>query len=220
MSGSTVLDEFRKDIAVTESEARHILAGFLFFGAAVFRRTGQLSGGERMRLQLAKLMHQDLNLLILDEPTNHLDIDSREVLEEALENFKGSILAVSHDRYLLNRLFDQTYWIEDQRLHYFPGRYSWARAKLKEMRALQAASNLEGKTRSSEKEAGSNKPLSTEDIAGSLENRLQKVEAEMNRLSEVMEKEESCERLMELYNQQQLLEAEQEQIFAELEKLS
>ncbi|MGQ0515210.1 ATP-binding cassette domain-containing protein [Bacillus sp. D-CC] len=80
---------------VTEGEARHILAKFLFYGPAVFKKVTQLSGGEKMRLRLAQLMYQDINFLILDEPTNHLDIESREVLEEALEQYNGTILAVS-----------------------------------------------------------------------------------------------------------------------------
>src|SRR5690606_11227401 len=88
-----------------------------------------LSGGERMRLRLAQLMHRDVNALILDEPTNHLDIDSREVLEEALRDFRGTILAVSHDRYFLNQLFAPVYWLENGTLTRFEGNYDEARRK-------------------------------------------------------------------------------------------
>ena len=76
-----------------------------------------------MRLRLAQLMHQDINLLILDEPTNHLDIESREVLEDALGDFDGTILAVSHDRYFLNKLFPKTVWLEQGQLTTFEGSY-------------------------------------------------------------------------------------------------
>ncbi|PFB24554.1 ribosomal protection-like ABC-F family protein [Bacillus cereus] len=129
---SNVLEAFREYVAVTEGEARHILAKFLFYGPAVFKKVTQLSGGEKMRLRLAQLMYQDINFLILDEPTNHLDIESREVLEEALEQYNGTILAVSHDRYFLNKLFEKTYWIDEHKLFEFAGNYVWARQKWEE----------------------------------------------------------------------------------------
>lgn len=129
---SNVLEAFREYVAVTEGEARHILAKFLFYGPAVFKKVTQLSGGEKMRLRLAQLMYQDINFLILDEPTNHLDIESREVLEEALEQYNGTILAVSHDRYFLNKLFEKTYWIDERKLFEFAGNYAWARQKWEE----------------------------------------------------------------------------------------
>ncbi|GAA0419906.1 ATP-binding cassette domain-containing protein [Virgibacillus sp. AGTR] len=130
MDGSrSVLEEFRDQVPVTEGEARGILARFLFFGPSVFRKVKQLSGGEKMRLRLAELVYQNHNLLILDEPTNHLDIESKEVLEEALEQFDGTIIAVSHDRYFLDRLFPVTYLIDQERLSRYEGNYTFARRK-------------------------------------------------------------------------------------------
>ncbi|MCY1691865.1 ATP-binding cassette domain-containing protein [Exiguobacterium sp. SL14] len=91
-----------------------------------------LSGGERVRLQLAVLVHSSINVLILDEPTNHLDIESRETLEEALENFSGTLIAVSHDRYFLNRLFPQILWLENGLTRYH-GTYTYAQKKRTEL---------------------------------------------------------------------------------------
>ena len=130
-----LIDVFREEVSMFEGEARHVLARFMFYGPDVFKRVGDLSGGERMRLRLAQLMHQDVNLLMLDEPTNHLDIDSREVLEEALEDFQGTILAVSHDRYFLNKLFPRTAWLDDGELTTFEGSYEWARGKWDELQS-------------------------------------------------------------------------------------
>ncbi|MEN1968475.1 ABC-F type ribosomal protection protein [Lentibacillus sp. N15] len=127
----TIVDEFRDQVQVTEGEARGILAKFLFYGKTVFQKVSSLSGGEQMRLRLAQLVHQKHNLLILDEPTNHLDIESKEVLEEALEQFDGTIIAVSHDRYFLDRLFPITYWLSDKRLTRYEGNYTFAREKRK-----------------------------------------------------------------------------------------
>lgn len=125
----SIVDEFRDQVHVTEGVARGILAKFMFYGKTVFQKVNSLSGGEKMRLRLAQLVHQNHNLLILDEPTNHLDIESKEVLEEALEQFNGTIIAVSHDRYFLDKIFPVTYWLADGKLVKYEGNYSFARKK-------------------------------------------------------------------------------------------
>ena len=126
----TIIEEFREAIAVSEYDARPMLAKFLFFDNMVFQPVRQLSGGERMRLRLAQLMHQNHNLLVLDEPTNHLDLEAKEVMEEALSEFPGTIIAVSHDRYFLDKLFPVTYWLKNERVERFDGNYSTAREKV------------------------------------------------------------------------------------------
>ena len=126
----TIIEEFRDVVAVSEYEARPLLAKFLFFGNMVFQPVRQLSGGERMRLRLAQLMHQHHNLLILDEPTNHLDLEAKEVMEEALSEFPGTLIAVSHDRYFLDKMFPVTYWLKNNTLERFEGNYSAAREKV------------------------------------------------------------------------------------------
>lgn len=126
-----LIDAFREELSLPESEARTILAGFMFYGHDVFKRVCDLSGGEKMRLRLAQLMHENCNVLILDEPTNHLDIESREVLEETLEKFNGTILAISHDRYFLQKIFSKVVWIENQCVTVHDGPYNWAYEKQK-----------------------------------------------------------------------------------------
>lgn len=124
-----LIDAFRESVSVSEAEARHILAQFLFYGYDVFKKVKDLSGGEKMRLRLAQLMHEDINLLLLDEPTNHLDIEAREVLEDTLESFEGTIIGVSHDRYFLQKIFTKVAWIEHEMIQVFEGDYEWARQK-------------------------------------------------------------------------------------------
>lgn len=97
---------------MSEAEARHILADFMFYGKDVFKKVGDLSGGEKIRLRWAQIVHTDYNLLILDEPTNHLDIEAKEIIEDALLNYEGSIITVSHDIYFLNKLFNTTYLLK------------------------------------------------------------------------------------------------------------
>lgn len=100
----TVLECFREDIYILEGQAREYLAKYMFYGNHVFTKVKHLSGGERIRLMLAKILFEKVNLLILDEPTNHLDITSIEELEETLEEFDGTVLFISHDRYLINKI--------------------------------------------------------------------------------------------------------------------
>ncbi|WP_085505067.1 ribosomal protection-like ABC-F family protein [Thalassobacillus devorans] len=132
-----VIDYFRNEVIVTEGEARQILAKFMFYGCNVFNKVKQLSGGERMRLKLAVFMYQGINLLLLDEPTNHLDVDSQEVLEEALIEFSGTVLGVSHDRYFLNQCFSETAYLLDGRLYRYPGNYQETQQKWKELQAAE-----------------------------------------------------------------------------------
>ncbi|MDN4523743.1 ribosomal protection-like ABC-F family protein [Fictibacillus fluitans] len=123
----TVLSAFRDAVAVDDGTARHLLAKFLFYGQDVFKKVKDLSGGENTRLRFAQLVHQDVNFLLLDEPTNHLDIDSREVLEDAIEEYAGTVAAVSHDRYFLNKLFNRVAWLNDGKIDEYLGTYDQAR---------------------------------------------------------------------------------------------
>ena len=110
---ATVLDTLRAEIGVPEEKARGILARFQFVSADVMKKVGTLSGGEKSRLKLCLMMQTNINFLLLDEPTNHLDIASREWLENALSDFAGTMLFVSHDRYFLNRFADKVWSMEN-----------------------------------------------------------------------------------------------------------
>lgn len=120
----TVLDEILEVHNLPLEKARGFLGRFLFSGDDVFKPVGDLSGGERSRLALAKLTLEGANFLLLDEPTNHLDIASQEILEEVLADFNGTVLLVSHDRYLINALATQVWIIEDGELRIYDGNYS------------------------------------------------------------------------------------------------
>lgn len=195
-----LIDVFRSEVKVIEGEARHILAKFMFYGPDVFKRVGDLSGGERMRLRLAQLMHQDINFLILDEPTNHLDIDSREVLEDSMEDFQGTILAVSHDRYFLNKLFPKTAWLENGQLTTFEGPYEWAREKWEELQSKQAPVALKGIKE--QLKPNYSKPILEEPIEG----KIAVVESEIHLLVKQIEEEsdwDNYERLVEMKKQKE-----------------
>ncbi|GAE32886.1 ribosomal protection-like ABC-F family protein [Halalkalibacter hemicellulosilyticus] len=211
----TVIEAFRDVVKVTEGEARHILARFMFYGYTVFQKVSQLSGGERMRLRLAQLMYQDINLLILDEPTNHLDIESREVLEESLEDFKGSLLTVSHDRYFLNKLFGKIYWIEEKKVHCFLGNYTWANEKMTTLREdkVQFKTVKKKEIPSQQNELIKNKRTDNE----KLEKDLVTLEERIAELDKKLLEVEELELLQQLYKEREDLEQEWEKLCDQLE---
>ncbi|MBU7319999.1 ABC-F family ATP-binding cassette domain-containing protein [Paenibacillus oleatilyticus] len=127
----SVLDYFRSEAGLEEGEARGILAKYLFYGPDVFKSVNLLSGGEWTRLRLALLVLRKPNLLLLDEPTNHLDIASREALEEALETFPGTVLAISHDRYFINRLAGCIWELDHGRITVYLGNFDEYQEKRK-----------------------------------------------------------------------------------------
>ncbi|MBF7156325.1 MULTISPECIES: ribosomal protection-like ABC-F family protein [Bacillus] len=213
---SNVLEAFRECVAVTEGEARHILAKFLFYGPAVFKKVTQLSGGEKMRLRLAQLMYQDINFLILDEPTNHLDIESREVLEEALEQYNGTILAVSHDRYFLNKLFEKTYWIDERKLFEFAGNYAWARQKWEEKLEKQVVKQQRQGRKSIETAPVKKKKV--KDIE-EIETELMRVEEDIYTLDHKMEHVVDVEMLEQLYEEKAKKELLRAELYNELENI-
>ena len=112
-----------------EDQAVAFLGSFLFPYDMAKKRVGDLSGGERSRLQMAKIMLSEANLLLLDEPTNNLDLPSCEVLERALDEFQGTVLVVSHDRYFLDRVVGRIVELEDGTVTEYPGDYTYYREK-------------------------------------------------------------------------------------------
>lgn len=119
----TILEFFLDGNSFTETQARTRLAKYGFRGESVFKKIASLSGGEKVRLLLIKLIQKDINFLILDEPTNHIDVDTRELLEEALIEYSGTVLFVSHDRYFINKLADRVVNIEDYKIKSYSGNY-------------------------------------------------------------------------------------------------
>ncbi|PLR65579.1 MULTISPECIES: ABC-F family ATP-binding cassette domain-containing protein [Bacillaceae] len=136
-SNKRVLDELWDEYPLLpEKEIRTVLGNFLFSGDDVLKNVSTLSGGQKARLALAKLMLQKANLLILDEPTNHLDLDSKEVLENALIDYPGTILFVSHDRYFINRIATKVYELSSGGIYEFLGDYDYYQTKKAEQLEL------------------------------------------------------------------------------------
>ena len=120
----TIYDTVRKYYIGEEYKLRALLTKFLFYDDDIYKKVKTLSGGEKVRLKLLELIEQKNNFLILDEPTNHIDIDTRELLEEALNEFNGTILFVSHDRYFIDKVAKSIYLINDHKLIKHIGNYS------------------------------------------------------------------------------------------------
>ncbi|HHY91088.1 MAG TPA: ABC-F type ribosomal protection protein [Clostridiales bacterium] len=134
---STVLEEiWSQNIHMTQTQVRTLLGSFLFQGDDVFKKVSELSGGEKSRLALLKLILSRANFLILDEPTNHLDMVSKEILEDALLRYEGTVLTVSHDRYFLNKFTDKTLVLSSEGLETYLGNYQYYEEKKQELEEI------------------------------------------------------------------------------------
>ena len=131
---NTIFDEIRDTFPMlTNFEIRSYLAKFMFYDTDVFREISELSGGERARISLLKLMISDCNFILMDEPTNHLDIDSKEILEDAILDFEGTCLIISHDRYFLNKIATKILDMKKDGMDLYLGNYDYYQEKLREM---------------------------------------------------------------------------------------
>jgi len=205
----SIVECFREDIEILEGKAREYLSKFMFFGEMVYRKVKNLSGGEKSRLMLAKLLYEEVNLLILDEPTNHLDIDSIETLEETLINFKGTILFISHDRYFINKISTRVVSLENKGFVSYEGNYEYYKEKKIQLLAERSKANLVDRTISPQvkknkpvivksedekanKKAQEKKGQLEEDIA-TLELQIKSIEEEMFLIEYDYEKLNECE---------------------------
>ncbi|MGD6845278.1 ABC-F family ATP-binding cassette domain-containing protein [Bacillus infantis] len=194
-SNKRVLNELWDDYPLhNEKEIRTVLGNFLFSGDDVLKPVSALSGGEKARLALSKLMMQKANFLILDEPTNHLDLDSKEILENALIDFPGTILFVSHDRYFINRIASKVLELENSGATEFLGDYDYYVDKKQEQAELLAL-----ETTKEEKAA----PVKTDKQSYMQDKETKKLERQkMRRLEEIEAQIEQLESSIENYEQQ------------------
>lgn len=230
---NTVLDELWNDFSTTpEVEIRNRLGAFLFSGDDVKKSVSMLSGGERARLLLAKLSMQNNNFLILDEPTNHLDIDSKEVLEDALIDFDGTLLFVSHDRYFINRVATKVLEISEEGSTLYLGDYDYyleKKAELEELARLKAEEAQEKITVVVEKapandyqaQKANQKELRklTRRIT-EIENQLEEIEAREEELNQAMLATNEASELIDLQKELDELTEQQENLVLEWEELS
>lgn len=150
---NTIIDEIWEDNKhLTQTDLRSMLGSFLFEGEEVFKKISTLSGGERARVAILKLILSNANLLLLDEPTNHLDIDSKEVLEEALSGYTGTIFTISHDRYFLNTVVDKVLVLDENGITEYLGNYDYYLEKKKQLQEMNNVEVIEEKTKTQLKE--------------------------------------------------------------------
>ena len=157
-----IINEIVYQYDVTLNEARDLLAQVLFFGEDVEKRIGDLSGGEKARVALLKIILEEPILLIMDEPTNHLDIASKEIVEQFLDEFPGTVFMVSHDRYLLDAVCTRTIVLEDQKFMAYLGNYSYYKQKRAELeriaREKQEEAEEKAKKQNRQQKAAPDKP--------------------------------------------------------------
>jgi ATP-binding cassette subfamily F protein 3 len=210
----TILEYFQGIHNVPELHARNELAKVLFIKDDVYKKIGSLSGGEKSRLKLCSLLFSQVNLLMLDEPTNHLDIDSREILEEVLEEFEGTILFVSHDRYFISRLANRIGEIKDGKIRYYEGNYNYYRERKEKenINTYKTAADICNKVKKTQRE----KEKSSKNLGKRLANELAELELSIteleNKLNDIGDEMQlhatDAGKLLELFNMQKDLQAE------------
>ena len=226
---NTVLDELWNDFKLTpEVEIRNRLGAFLFSGDDVKKSVGMLSGGEKARLLLAKLSMENNNFLILDEPTNHLDIDSKEVLENALIDFDGTLLFVSHDRYFINRVATHVLELSENGSTLYLGDYDYyveKKAEVEMTQAEEASTSNQAKEPSPVNDYQAQKESQKEvrklmRQIESLEAEIEELESQSQAISEQMLETNDAEKLMELQAELDKISHRQEEAMIEWEELS
>ena len=226
---NTVLDELWNDFKLTpEVEIRNRLGAFLFSGDDVKKSVGMLSGGEKARLLLAKLSMENNNFLILDEPTNHLDIDSKEVLENALIDFDGTLLFVSHDRYFINRVATHVLELSENGSTLYLGDYDYYVEKKAEIEVSQiedASTSNQAKEASPANDYQAQKESQKEARKlmrqiESLEAEIEELETQSQAISEKMLETNDAEKLMEFQTELDKISHRQEEAMLEWEELS
>ncbi|HET8201876.1 TPA: ABC-F family ATP-binding cassette domain-containing protein [Streptococcus pneumoniae] len=226
---NTVLDELWNDFKLTpEVEIRNRLGAFLFSGDDVKKSVGMLSGGEKARLLLAKLSMENNNLLILDEPTNHLDIDSKEVLENALIDFDGTLLFVSHDRYFINRVATHVLELSENGSTLYLGDYDYyveKKATAEMSQTEEASTSNQAKEASPVNDYQAQKESQKEvrklmRQIESLEAKIEELESQSQAISEQMLETNDADKLMELQAELDKISHRQEEAMLEWEELS
>ena len=222
----SLVDTMLYDLDCTAQAARDRLASFKFRGEDVFKPVSALSGGEQSRLRLCMLMDSKINLLILDEPTNHLDIQSREWIEEAVEEYEGNLLFVSHDRYFIDRFATRIWMLEDGKITDFKGTYQeYLAAKEKGRLSVGnsapdvPSSKDQGRPSPPKKRPGGTKNLEKE--VNAAERAVASAEERMYDLEQAIQ-EASADylKLQELYQQREALEDELAHLYAQWERLA
>ncbi|MBQ6948542.1 MAG: ABC-F family ATP-binding cassette domain-containing protein, partial [Firmicutes bacterium] len=215
-NSNTVLDELHNTYRLyTETELRSLLGRFLFRGEDVFKYVGDLSGGEKARLSLLKIMMSGANCLLMDEPTNHLDIASKEIFEDALLEFPGTLFVISHDRYFLNKISTKIVELSDSGLTHYAGGYDYylekkeslgsGKSYLNEMAQSSTSSASAGKSGAaavSEKEQRAMERQAQKDLQAQrrrLERQMTKAEEDIARLEETIAELEGLLCLEEVY---------------------
>ena len=220
---NTVFDEISNTFPnLTTTQIRNILGSFLFSGDEVFKKIKVLSGGEKGRLQLCKILKQGPNLLLLDEPTNHMDIVGKESLENILKEYKGTLIFVSHDRYFVNKIADSLLIFEKNKVTYFNGNYEeYTRKRMEQEEKINDHIDKKETTNFTKKENSYflNKEKSKiKNKISKIEREIEQKESEKNQIEKQMQDEENCTDYLKLKELQENLQKLNEEIENKMEE--